>query len=60
MNANEYQIGGSHYKRPGIIEHWDMIEEYNIGYLEGCATDGEIFHPQLSPSTLRVSWISMT
>ncbi len=39
--ANERQIGGDHYKRPGgvaALEHWDLIERSGIGYLEGCAT----------------------
>jgi hypothetical protein len=36
--ANDRQIGGSHYKRDGGIEHWDLIERSGIGYLEGCAT----------------------
>jgi hypothetical protein len=30
------QIGGNHY-RSGI-QHWDLIDEYDVGYLEGCAT----------------------
>lgn len=38
MRANDTQVGGSHYKRPGVIEHWDMVEMYGLGYLEGCAT----------------------
>jgi hypothetical protein len=38
MSANDVQIGGRHYKRPGVIEHWDMVEQYGLGYLEGCAT----------------------
>lgn len=36
MNANNMQIGGNHY-RSGI-QHWDLIDVYNVGYLEGCAT----------------------
>jgi hypothetical protein len=36
MNANNMQIGGNHY-RSGI-QHWDLIDAYNVGYLEGCAT----------------------
>jgi hypothetical protein len=39
MSANDRQIGGSHYKRgDGRIEHWDLVERYGLGYLEGCAT----------------------
>lgn len=35
-SANERQIGGSHYA--SSLQHWDLIELYGIGYLEGCAT----------------------
>lgn len=34
--ANSRQVGGAHYKSP--LEHWDMVEEIGMGYLEGCAT----------------------
>lgn len=37
MKANERQVGGDHYKN-GKLEHWDLIERYGVGYLEGCAT----------------------
>lgn len=37
MSANDKQIGGSHYKN-GSLEHWDVVERYGVGYLEGCAT----------------------
>ena len=36
MTANTMQIGGNHY-RSGI-QHWDLMDEYDVGYLEGCAT----------------------
>lgn len=36
MEANARQIGGNHYKTK--FEHWDLIEDYGLGYLEGCAT----------------------
>ena len=35
--ANKRQHGGDHYKNGGT-EHWDLVERYGIGYLEGCAT----------------------
>ncbi len=35
-SANDRQVGGSHYA--GGVQHWDMIELYGVGYLEGCAT----------------------
>lgn len=37
LSANQRQVGGDHYKN-GVLEHWDLIEQYGIGYLEGCAT----------------------
>lgn len=39
-NANDRQVGGSHYrpKKPGALQHWDIIEGNGVGYLEGYAT----------------------
>ncbi len=37
MNANDRQIGGDHYGTTNL-QHWDLVELYGIGYLEGCAT----------------------
>jgi hypothetical protein len=34
--ADQRQIGGGHYASE--LQHWDLIERYGIGYLEGCAT----------------------
>ncbi len=34
--ANSHQVGGDHYKSD--FQHWDMIEENGIGYLEAAAT----------------------
>lgn len=34
--ANTMQVGGDHYKT--AYEHWDLIEDHGIGYLEGYAT----------------------
>lgn len=36
MSANDKQVGGLHYQAE--LQHWDLIEENGIGYLEGCAT----------------------
>lgn len=36
MNANEIQVGGTHYKTS--YEHWDFVINCKLGYLEGCAT----------------------
>jgi len=30
------QVGGSHYA--AAYQHWDVIEDWGVGYLEGCAT----------------------
>jgi hypothetical protein len=35
--ANDIQHGGDHYKG-AAFQHWDLISENHIGYLEGCAT----------------------
>lgn len=34
--ANDYQVGGKHYKTE--YEHWDLSLEIPYSYLEGCAT----------------------
>lgn len=36
MSANDRQEYGDHYQAD--FQHWDLIERYSIGYLEGCAT----------------------
>jgi hypothetical protein len=36
MSANDHQEGGTHYRSD--LQHWDLIEDYHIGYLEGNAT----------------------
>jgi hypothetical protein len=36
MGANDRQIGGTHYQSP--YQHWDMMDDYNIAYLEGYAS----------------------
>jgi len=39
MNSpNSRQVGGSHYAQGGDFQHWDLVERYGLGYLEGCAT----------------------
>jgi len=37
-NANAIQVGGSHYKTSTGVQHWDIVENYKVGYLEGCAS----------------------
>jgi hypothetical protein len=36
--ANKTQIGGNHYRDGGGLQHWDLIDEYRVGYYEGCAS----------------------
>lgn len=36
MDANDKQIGGQHYK--SALQHWDIVDTYEVPYLEGCAT----------------------
>jgi hypothetical protein len=37
-DANSYQISGDHYKDTQAVQHWDLIEDNGLGYLEGYAT----------------------
>jgi len=32
-NANDTQVGGTHYKNP--FQHWDLCHELDLGYFEG-------------------------
>lgn len=36
MAANDIQIGGAHYKHR-LYETWDVIVDWNLGYLDGNA-----------------------
>ena len=40
LNANATQIDGTHYrpKKVGGLQHWDLCDQYNVGYLESAAT----------------------
>jgi hypothetical protein len=35
MQANDHQIGGTHYKTASGREHWDIVEEFNLDYFQG-------------------------
>lgn len=37
MKVNDKQVAGAHYQK-GSIQHWDLMDEIDVGYLEGCAT----------------------
>ena len=36
MSANDYMVGGGHYKNRKF-ETWDVILDWNLGYLDGNA-----------------------
>lgn len=36
--ANEHQVGGSHYKSPGLPEHWDLVAMFGWDYFQGQIT----------------------
>lgn len=36
--ANSRQVGGSHYKAPGKVEHWDFVHQHNLDYFQGQIT----------------------
>lgn len=38
MSANSTQVGGSHYKVATGRQHWDLVDDFNVGYLEAGAT----------------------
>jgi hypothetical protein len=38
MRPNDYQVAGSHYKRQGAIQHWDIIAMLRANYFIGCAS----------------------
>lgn len=38
MAANERQIGGSHYKGEGRVEHWDVVAQHDLDYFQGQIT----------------------
>lgn len=43
MNANSYQVGGSHYV--GAVQHWDVVEQVYCGrYFESCASKYVLRH----------------
>ncbi len=37
MTANNKQHGGNHYKKYGDLQPWDVVVQWNLGYLEGTA-----------------------
>lgn len=45
MGANDIQFGGAHYRTKGL-QHWDICENYGIGYMESAATKYVYRHEQ--------------
>ena len=37
MSANNKQIAGTHYSKYGDLQPWDVVIQWNLGYLEGTA-----------------------
>ena len=37
MAANNKQVGGKHYSKYGDLQPWDVVVQWNLGYLEGTA-----------------------
>ena len=35
--ANSRQVAGTHYQG-GRLQHWDLVDTWGVGYLEGCCT----------------------
>jgi hypothetical protein len=35
--ANDKQVDGNHYKKYGNLQPWDVVLQWNLGYLEGTA-----------------------
>jgi len=37
-SANKRQVGGTHYKKDGAVEHWDMVWQWKLDYFQGQIT----------------------
>lgn len=37
MSVNNIQHGGTHYKKYGELQPWDVVLKWELGYLEGTA-----------------------
>lgn len=36
--ANDRQVGGTHYKGEGKVEHWDIVAQWGLDYFQGQIT----------------------
>ena len=42
--TNAKQVGGSHYKKAGDYQHWDMVKDARLDYFRGQATKYLVRH----------------
>jgi Protein of unknwon function (DUF3310) len=33
--ANAEQVGGDHYKKHGVLQHWDVVAHFKLDYMQG-------------------------
>lgn len=38
LTANSRQVGGTHYKEVGRVEHWDIVWQWKLDYYQGQIT----------------------
>jgi hypothetical protein len=38
MEANEVQVAGDHYKKHGELQHWDVVNHFELDYFQGQIT----------------------
>ena len=38
MSANARQVGGEHYVQYGDLQHWDVVNHFNLDYFQGQIT----------------------
>lgn len=38
MSANDRQVGGEHYKKHGGLQHWDVVQHFDLDYFQGQIT----------------------
>lgn len=35
LTANDRQVGGDHYKKRNVLQHWDIVAMLNLDYFQG-------------------------
>lgn len=38
MAANDKQVGGNHYRQHGDLQHWDVVNHFQLDYFQGQIT----------------------